>query len=258
MTLQKNRGYKRVVVSFYLFMSQKIANKIALTCLLFVSGAKLANAREINSYEDFKLYCSDTAYQYDVASPYCDDYRPYYKDRIEQEPDRLHNIDAEDSRIKRRDTDRNDVSGYAGFSLGVFFPENEDADTGFGESLFVGGRWNRYFATDIEITNFIGGGELFDPDYYAWALTINPRLIIPFNDNYNSATIYISPGIGVSLVSDLEDTTTTDLAWQIKGGFTIPIKDKFNIFLQGRYISQFSEEDNSAFSTEIGFSVNFQ
>ena len=44
-------------------------NKIAFASLLVVANAALAQAQEINSYEDFQLYCSDAAYQYDVASP---------------------------------------------------------------------------------------------------------------------------------------------------------------------------------------------
>ena len=234
--------------------------KIAFAGLLFLANTKLAQAQEINNYEDFKLYCSDAAYQYNVASPNCDRNKPYYQNKIQEELNRQQNINSEENKVERRKTKKNNVSGYAGLSLGAFFPDDEDAATGFGDSLFVGGRWNRYLATDIEVIYFSGGDDSFyfiDPDYFAWALTINPRLIIPFNNSYNSASIFVSPGLGVSIVDDGYDTET-DLAWQIKAGFTIPIKEKFNIILQGRYISQFEEDSNSAISAEIGFSVNFE
>lgn len=231
------------------------SNRIAFASLLVVANAALAQAQEINSYEDYQLYCSDAAYQYDVASPYCDDYKPYYQERIQEEI-QPQNTNPDVNKIERRSIRRNDVYGYAGLTLGAFYPDNEDAETGGGSVLFVGGRWNRYFATDLEIIRFVGAEELFDPDYYVWAFTINPRLIIPFNNNYNSATIFVSPGVGVSIVTDFYDSETS-LAWQVKGGFTIPIGNKFNIILQGRYISQFEEEAEGAVSTELGFSVNF-
>ena len=163
------------------------------------------------------------------------------------------------NKIERRSTKRNDLSGYAGGSLGAFFPDENlfnALENGFGGSIFIGGRWNRYLATDLEFT-YIGGGTMFDDiDYSAWGLAINPRLIVPFNNNTNSASIFVSPGIGVSIVTDFS-VAETDLTWQVKGGFTIPIGNKFNIILQGRYISQFEGEDNGAFGTELGFSVNF-
>lgn len=184
-------------------------NKIAFAGLLVVANAALAQAQEINSYEDFQLYCSEAAYQYDVASPYCDDYKPYYREQIQEEI-QPQNTKPDVNKIERRSTERNDVSGYAGLTLGAFYPDNESVETGGGEVLFVGGRWNRYLATDLELIAFTGGGELFDPDYSVLALAINPRLIIPFNNSYNSATIFISPGIGVSIV-DYSNEAKTEL-----------------------------------------------
>jgi hypothetical protein len=249
-----------------LFMAILTSKKIGVATLLVMINATVVQAQEINSYEDFKLYCSDAAYQYNVASPYCDDSKPYYQEQIQEELNRQQNVNTKETEVERREAKRkqNEVSGYAGGALGIFFPDKDDTDTGFGESLFVGGRWNKYLATDIETIYFSGGGELFSPDYFAWALTINPRLIIPFNNNYNSASIYISPGLGVSVVGAYDDDREeyeeleTDLAWQIKAGFTIPIQERFNLFLQGRYVSQIGEDANNAFGTQIGFSVNFQ
>lgn len=104
-----------------------------------------------------------------------------------------------------------------------------------------------------------------DIDYSAWGLTINPRFIFPFTENSNSASFYISPGLGISSAEvdvdtdDIEYTyeDETRLTWQIKAGFTIPVKDRYNVFLQGRYVDRFEEDTISFFSTELGFSVNF-
>jgi Outer membrane protein beta-barrel domain len=244
-----------IVVS--IFMTKINLNSLALCGFLLLSNSQVSQAQEINNYEDFKLYCSDAAYQYDVASPDCNEVKPYFQEQIQEDLNQQPNNNIQQPEIERRKVQENDVSGYAGIALGAFFPDEENLDTGFGESIFVGGRWNKYLATDIEAIYFSGGGELLDPDYFAWALTINPRLIIPFNNDYNSASIYISPGLGVSIVGNYDDATTT-LAWQIKGGFTIPIEDQFNIFLQGRYASQFKEDTIGVFGTQIGFSVNFQ
>jgi hypothetical protein len=235
-------------------------SKIAFASLLVVANAALAQAQEINSYEDFKLYCSDAAYQYDVASPDCDDYKPYYQERIQEEI-QPQNTNPDLNKIERRSIKRNEVSGYAGLTLGAFFPDIDGADTGFGGSVFIGGRWNKYLATDLEFTYLGGGTDIDSVDYSAWGLAINPRFIIPFTEDNNSASFYISPGLGISSAEaevyniNIEDETR--LTWQIKIGFTIPIQERYNVFLQGRYVNQFEEDTVDFFGTEIGFSVNF-
>jgi hypothetical protein len=37
----------------------------------------------------------------------------------------------------------------------------------------------------------------------------------------------------------------------------VPIQEKYNVFLQGRYASQFEENTIGVFGTELGLSVNF-
>lgn len=235
-------------------------NRIAFASLLVVANAALAQAQEINSYEDFRLYCSDAAYQYDVASPDCDDYKPYYQERIQEEI-QPQNTNPDVNKIKRRSTRRNDVSGYVGGSLGAFFPDMDGFNTGIGSSTFIGARWNQYLATDLEFIYLSGGTELDGLNYSAYGLAINPRFIIPFTKASNSASIFVSPGLGLSLAEyntyyiDIEDEIR--LTWQIKAGFTIPVGNKYNILLQGRYVDQFEKGTISIFSTELGFSVNF-
>ena len=167
------------------------------------------------------------------------------------------------NKIERRNTKRNDVSGYAGVSIGAFFPDEnffDILDNGFGGSIFIGGRWNKYLATDLEFVYLTGGTMFDDVDYSVWGLAINPRFIIPFTENTNSASFYISPGLGISSaeVDNIFYEDKTRLTWQVKVGFTIPIQEKYNIFLQGRYASPFEEEETIGFfGTELGFSVNF-
>ena len=140
-------------VLFTLFMAIFNLKQFGLASLLVVANTGLAQAQEINSYEDFKLYCSDGAYQYDVASPYCDDYKQYYQDRIQEKLNRQPSINTESEKVERRSTNSTKITGYAGVSLGAFFPNEDDIDTGFDEdilntgfggSVFIGAKWNKY------------------------------------------------------------------------------------------------------------------
>lgn len=60
-----------------------VATTIAISLVLSISSE--AKARNINSYEDYKLHCSPGAYQYNVQSPYCNQYKKIYENRLQQE-----------------------------------------------------------------------------------------------------------------------------------------------------------------------------
>jgi hypothetical protein len=249
-----------------LFMAILTSKKIGVATLLVMINATVVQAQEINSYEDFKLYCSDAAYQYNVASPYCDNSKPYYQEQIQEELNRQQNINTKETEVERKEAKRkqNAVSGYAGISLGAFFPDEELLKTGFGGSVFIGSKWNKYVATDLEFI-YLGGGidiDEIDVNYSVWGLAINPRFIIPFKETDNSASLFISPGLGISSAKvetyniSVEDNTR--ITWQIKAGLSVPIQEKYQAFLQIRYASQFEENTVGFFGTELGFSVNFQ
>lgn len=231
------------------------SNRIAFASLLVVANAALAQAQEINSYEDFQLYCSDAAYQYDVASPYCDDYKPYYQERIQEEI-QPQNVNPDVNKIKRRSTRRNDVSGYVGGSLGAFFPIDDieglgtlidfvlgtddfknnpdtDLETGFGGSLFAGAKFNTNFATDLEFTLFSGETEIDDTSYAQWGIFLNPRLIFPLSKKDSGIAIYLSPGIGISkgkVSYDLPDSTAEFLGTE--EGLDLSLEDDISFAWQ--------------------------
>ena len=183
-----------------------------------------------------------------------------------------------------RDRKSNGIGGYAGTTLGVFFPDfDEDSDifsgsdtdinNGLGGSLFGGVKLNRYLATDLEFS-FFGGDidsdlDVDDENYTVTSIFLNPRFILPLNNNDNSLDLFLSPGIGFStLVSSVEDevgdfdsTTTieddTRFAWQVKGGASIPISSRFSILGQLRYASQTGDDAIDYFATEVGVEFDF-
>lgn len=176
-----------------------------------------------------------------------------------EQTDRLSQLDYEtdvrnkDSTPKerrtRKDRKSDGISGYAGATLGVFFPDiDEDSDIflgsdtdindGFGGSLFGGVKFNRNLAADLEFMAFAGDIDsdldVDDENYTVTSVFLNPRFILPLNDKDNSLDLFFSPGIGFStLISRVEDevgdfdrTTTieddTRFAWQVKGGASVP------------------------------------
>jgi len=92
------------------------------TCLLFsISGE--AQAKNIDSYEDYRMYCSSAAFQYGVQSPDCSRYKGIYENRLQEE--------LQQRQIRRRSTQRGaspefKTKGYVGGSLGAFFPTELD------------------------------------------------------------------------------------------------------------------------------------
>lgn len=151
-----------------------------------------------------------------------------------------------------------------------------DLDTGFGGSLFVGGRFDRNFATDLEFMIFGGGTELDEVNFSQWGIFLNPKFIQPLSSKDRSVSLFISPGIGISkgkvnyeltdadaealgteegLSVSLEDDIS--FAWQIKLGLSIPFDEKYSSFTQVRYINPTGENTIDSLSTEIGFAVEF-
>ena len=245
-----------------IFKSSRIFTILSTSVLLTIPVA--AQAKEIESYEDYQLYCSPQAYQYNVQSPDCDRFESIFEDRErelnrQQQPDQR-NIEQENRREKQEG-----ISGYAGTTLGLFFPDSEGLNTGFGGNIYGGAKFNDNFATDIEFAILGGGTDLNNVNYGVWALFINPRFILPIEDKPDSASFFISPGIGISqaFVSASDSNTTVTVSedarftWQIKGGASFPISRKFDLFGQLRYASQTEDDTVDFFGTEIGLNFNF-
>ena len=180
---------------------------------------------------------------------------------------------------------------YAGGSLGAFFASDVDdveANNAFGGSLFGGIKFNKYFSADVEFIGALGdfedvevtGGDDIELDYSGFGFYINPRAELPlFQLAGSSASIYISPGIGISQsnvgvdfnqplnegatfeISEL-DASQIGFSFQIKGGIKVPVSRTINVFGQVRYVTLPTDDflvDDSLkfFSTEAGVSLNF-
>ena len=195
------------------------------------------------------------------------------------------NRDSQPRQRRTRDNRKSDgLGGYAGATLGIFFPDlDEDSDIflgndtdindGFGGSLFGGVKFNRYVATDLEFVAFAGDIDsdldVDDENYTVTSVFLNPRFILPLNDKDNSWDLFLSPGIGFSTlisrvedeVGDFDSTTTieddTRFAWQVKGGTSVPISSKFSILGQLRYASQTGDDAIDYFGTEVGVEFDF-
>ena len=134
---------------------------LLLSILGILTVPNIALAKDIESYEDYKMYCSLAAYQYGVQSPDCGKYKAIFEERDIQE----NNLQPRRSNRIRRRTTRSedkprDVSkGYIGINPGAFFPDTDVLETGAGISLFGGKQFNPNFAADVEIS-LLGGNTI--------------------------------------------------------------------------------------------------
>lgn len=264
-----------------LIKTSSITSIVAILGLLTMP--KIAQAKDIESYEDYRNYCSPAAYQYGIQSPDCDRVQNIYKNRVQEE--------LEQEQIRRRKTEKvtkditqnNHIKGYVGGSLGAFFSTGDtesetfgeiDSDTGFGGSLFAGAKFNRYFATDLEFM-LLGGeaepeffGNSDDLDYSQWGVLINPRFILPLSKKENAVALFLSPGLGISqgeISLDFDDDgefifvseDNIRFAWQVKLGISVPFGDRYSGFTQVRYVNPTGDLTADLVSTEAGFAIEF-
>lgn len=209
-----------------------------ITACIALNFSEEAKAGNISNYEDYRLYCSPTAFRYQVQSSDCHLHKNIYENRLQQE--------LEQQPIRRRRTRRKDKNSnlasqkkfYVGASLGAAFPTEDvelirdgvsnndienfidsvdfdasaeqvrdfftiDLDTGLAGSLFFGRKFNRNFGLDLEIAGFGGNVdtediENLDVTYVQGGLFLNPRFELPLSKNSNSLAIFLSPGIGIT------------------------------------------------------------
>ena len=257
------------------YLAAMIIGAIALNWGNFVS------AQEIRTLEDYLEECIPES-EDDELNPECERLQ-------EKERDLDSEADKPERRIRERspaepEKTSDGIGGYAGITLGVFFPDIDESrgffsgedtevdDAAFGSSIFAGVRFNRYLATDIELSGFVGDVDSDldeDEDYSLGAFFLNPRFILPLGEKRNSLSLFLSPGLGVSqLTSSVEDEvddfdrTTfieddTRFTWQIKGGVTVPVSSKFSILGQVRYASQTGDNAIDYLGTEVGVDFNF-
>ena len=227
----------------------------------------MAQAKDIESYQDYQDYCSPAAYQYGIQSPDCDRYKSIYEDRNIQELTPTTEGELTEKSADKK-VSQDNVHGYIGATIGGFFPDGgsfaADLNTGLGISLYGGVKFNRYIATDIEIAALAGTIDDSDIDYGVAALFINPKFMLPLDDRDRGAFLFLSPGIGVSEantnfdIDDLEVAVFDDsrFTWQIKAGISLPVSKRLSTFGQVRYASQTEEDTVNFFGTEIGLNLD--
>ncbi|MEM8832767.1 MAG: outer membrane beta-barrel protein [Cyanobacteria bacterium P01_G01_bin.19] len=253
------------------------ASILSAFILLFSPLAK-AEAQEIRTLKDYL----DNCIQED-------------EDNIPEECKRLkkaNEIEENEAEEEEEEEEKSGgIGGYAGVSLGVAFPDIDedrpifqgddvDIDAGFSSSLYAGIRFSRFLGADLEFAGVVGelDSDLDeDQNYFISGVFLNSRFTLPLNNNKNSLSLFLSPGIGVSqLSSSLEDEIDSDIpgddddfdrttfieddtrfTWQIKGGISIPISSKFSIIPQLRYVSQTGDNAVDYFGTDVGVKFDF-
>lgn len=260
-----------------LIKTSSVASIVAILGLLTMP--KIAQAKDIESYEDYRNYCSPVAYQYGIQSSDCDRFEDIYENRVQEELEQQQLRRRETEKVTKDSIQNNRIKGYVGGSLGAFFPTDDteltfndevDLDTAIGGSLFAGAKFNRYFATDLEFMLLGGGTEFDDVDYSQWGIMINPRLILPLSKKKNAVALFLSPGLGISkgevdwdLFDDEDDIGSLAFeddirfAWQLKLGLSVPFGDRYSGFTQVRYVNPTGEKTVDIVSTEAGFAIEF-
>ena len=248
---------------------------LSILSVLALFSVTTVQAQEIRTLKDYLDNCISSDDEDRELPEQCDRLREAQEQQEEQSP-------------QKEEERTGGIDGYAGVTLGVFFPDIDeerpvfegddvDVDTGFGSSIYAGIKFNPYFGTDLELAGFAGDIDSDldeDQTYFMSGIFLNPRFTLPLNsNNKNSLALYLSPGIGVSQLSasledELEDesddfdrTTIIEddarFTWQVKGGVSIPVSSKFSITPQLRYASQTGDNAVDYFATEVGVKFDF-
>ena len=229
----------------------------------------MAQAKDIESYQDYRDYCSPAAYQYGIQSSDCDRYRNIYENRSQQE--------LEQQQIRRRDTQgksnanqNNRIKGYVGGSLGAFFPtedveliefdENEIIEN-FVESEFgltieeleselgltieeLESESGLSFAEIVELESGLSTDEIIESQLSLAELGLTA------DDLREISTIDLDTGFGGSLFAGAKfnKNFATDLEFMLTGGgteFDEVGYSQWGIFLNPKFILPLSQKENS-------------
>ena len=264
--------HQKSLITIIISAIAKLAVGIAFTWVNPVS------AQEIRTLKDYLEQCVGEIDD-DERNPECDRLKEASEAESEDEDE-----EDEDESESDKPESSGGISGYAGATLGAFFPDidesrgfftgndTEVSDAAFGSSIFGGIRFNRYLAADLEFSGFIGDVDSDldeDEDYTLGAFFLNPRFTLPLGQKRNSVALFLSPGLGISqLTSTVEDevddfdrTTFVEddlrFTWQIKGGVSVPVSSKFSILGQVRYASQTGDDAIDYVGTEVGVNFDF-
>ena len=96
---------------------------------------------------------------------------------------------------------------------------------------------------------------LFDDDFSVLGFLANARFEYPFNQaKSNSPVGFIAPGLGLAIADGAGDSNT-EFAFQVKGGVSFPVKERLDVFAQGRFLGI---DDFNTFSVEGGVTFGFE
>ncbi len=218
-------------------------------CLPLAAEAQMTSETS-ESYENYQISCNSNSEYYDPTNPECDSFDVNYE--ADSESTGYDEYSQRRTRRSRRSSSTDDVKKpYAGASLGIFFPEG-NAETGFGGSIFGGYKFTPYVSGEAEFLAFFGGLDVAAPDgddnYSILGFLANAKFEYPFNQSNSKSPVgFVAPGIGLARAE--AGGTDTEFAFQIKAGVEFPMKEKYDLFAQGRYINI---DDFDTFSVEGG------
>lgn len=207
-------------------------------------------AQEINSKEDFEIWCSPEAYYYNAQHPDCEELRKIWVPETKENPVVRPREEPQTRENQRPREEHRFVEGtptrqnYGTLTGGAFFPSTDselvDLETGIGFSVNYGRLLGRNFALEAEFVPITGTIEA-PLTYTFFGLIVAPVLRLPLSQSSKTA-LFISPGVGFGSVKlDLDNSDLfaedTSFVFQVKAGFEVEISKSLTLLLQGRYLN---------------------
>ncbi len=228
----------------------------------------LAQAKNIESYEDYQQYCSPAAYQYGIQNPDCDRYKGIYENQLQEE--------LEQRQIKRRNTKKeesdanqaNRIKGYVGGSLGAFFPTEDVELIEFDEDEIIKNAVEEDIgisAEELESELGLSIEDLVDPELRDAIIESElglSELGLSADDLREIMTIDLETGFGGSFFAGAKFNKNfgTDVEFMLTTGgteFDEVNYFQWGIFLNPRFILPLSKKENSvAFFLSPGVGIS--
>ena len=206
----------------------------------------IAQAKDLESYQDYRDYCSPAAYQYGIQSSDCDRYKGIYENRLLEETEQRQ-IRRNATKEKSDTNQDNRIKGYVGASLGAFFPTEDVKLIEFDEEeiieSFIG----------AELSELGLSIEELDPELIDAIIESElglSNLGLSADDLREISTIDLDTGFGGSLFAGAKfnKNFATDVEFMLIGGgteFDEVGYSQWGIFLNPRFIQPLSKKENS-------------
>ncbi len=213
-------------------------------------------AQEINSKEDFEIWCSPQAYYYNAQHPDCEELRKIWVPETRENPVVRPREEPQTRENQRPREEHRFVEGtptrrnYGTVTGGAFFQSANDDDrfepeTGAGFPLSYGHLYGPNFALETELVSITGNARvgIFEGPYIFLGLVVAPMFRLPFSQSSRSA-FFVSPGIGFGFTTFNTSNSIVPLegddsgfVFQIKTGVEFEISNKLSLLFQGRYVN---------------------